>query len=47
MALLSVTEARARILSQFKSVAPETIPLTESANRILAMDIIASDDLHC
>jgi len=45
MALLSVTEARARILSQFKPVASETISLVKSANRILAMDIIAADDL--
>ena len=45
MALLSVAEARTRILSQFKPVAPETISLSEAANRILAMDVIAADDL--
>ena len=45
MALLSVAEARTRILSQFKPVAPETISLSETANRILAMDVIAADDL--
>jgi len=45
MALLSITEARTRILAQFKPVASETIPLVKSANRILAMDIVAADDL--
>ena len=45
MTLLSVAEARARILSQFKPVAAETIALAQSANRILAIDIIAADDL--
>ena len=45
MALLSVEQARTRILSQFQSVKTETIPLTESANRILAVDIRAEDDL--
>ena len=45
MALLSVTEARTRILSQFKPVASETISLIKSANRILAIDIVAADDL--
>ena len=45
MTLLSVAEARARILSQFKPVATEIIPLIHSAGRILAMDIVAADDL--
>ncbi len=45
MALLSVAEARARILSQFIPVALETISLSEAANRILAMDIVAADDI--
>jgi len=45
MTLLSVEQARARILSQFQPVTSETISLTESDNRILAVDIIAADDL--
>jgi molybdopterin molybdotransferase len=45
MTLLSVEEARARILSQFQPIASETIALTQSTNRILAMDIVAADDL--
>lgn len=45
MSLLNVTEARTRILSHFKPVAPETISLAKSANRVLALDIVAADDL--
>ena len=45
MSLLSVEEARTRILSQFQPVETETISLTESANRILSVDIAAADDL--
>ena len=45
MTLFSVEEARARIFSQFQPVLTESISLAESANRILAMDIVAADDL--
>ena len=45
MSLLSVEEARARILSQFQPVPTESIPLTESGNRILSADIVAADHL--
>jgi len=45
MTLLSVEQARVRILSQFQLVSSEIISLVQSANRILAMDIIAADDL--
>ena len=45
MTLLSVDEARERILSQFHPVKTETLPLAESSNRVLAEDIHASDDL--
>jgi len=45
MSLLSVEEARKRILSHFEPVAIEKIRLTDSANRVLAMDIVAADDL--
>ena len=45
MALLSVDEARARILSHFKPIGTETLPLTESAHRVLAMDVAAQNDL--
>ncbi len=40
-----MNEARERILSQFKPVKTETVPLTESSNRVLAEDIQAADDL--
>jgi len=43
--MLSVTEARERILSHFQATAEETIPLSECANRILAVDIVAAHDL--
>jgi molybdopterin molybdotransferase len=43
--MLSVTEARERILSHFQSTAEENIPLIECANRVLAGDVIAAHDL--
>ncbi len=45
MSLLSVDEARERILSHFHPVKTETLPLAESSNRVLAEDIHAADDL--
>ncbi len=45
MNLLSVTEARQRILSHFQPVAAETLPLAECAKRVLAQDIAAATDL--
>jgi molybdopterin molybdotransferase len=45
MKLLSVAEARERILSHFQPVAAETLPLVECAQRVLARDISASTDL--
>jgi molybdopterin molybdotransferase len=45
MTLLSVEQARTRILSQIQPVSTEIITLAESASRILATDIIAADDL--
>jgi molybdopterin molybdotransferase len=45
MSLLSVDEARERILSQFQPVKTETLPLAESSNRVLAQDVRAADDL--
>ena len=45
MTLLSVEQARTRILAQFQPVASESITLTESAKRILATDIVAADAL--
>ncbi|MGE5643703.1 MAG: gephyrin-like molybdotransferase Glp [Byssovorax cruenta] len=45
MSLLSVNEARERILSQFHAVKTQTLPLAESSNRVLAADIHAADDL--
>ena len=45
MSLLSVDQARERILSQFQPVTTETLPLAGCSNRVLAQDIAASDDL--
>ncbi|MEW6403101.1 MAG: gephyrin-like molybdotransferase Glp [Chloroflexota bacterium] len=43
--MLSVAEARERILSHFKAVASESVPLAACANRVLAVDIRAATDL--
>ncbi len=43
--MLSVTEARERILSHFQTTATESIPLIACANRVLAIDIAAMHDL--
>ncbi len=45
MTLLSVTDARERILSKFQPVATVSLPLVESLNRILANDVTATSDL--
>ena len=45
MTLLSVSEARDRILSQFQAVKTETLPLVDSLHRVLAQDVRAQDDL--
>ena len=42
--MLSVNEARERILSHFQTTATETIPLIATANRVLAVDISSSID---
>jgi molybdopterin molybdotransferase len=44
MALLSVDQARERILSQLQPVTSETIKLIDCANCVLAQDVVASDD---
>jgi molybdopterin molybdotransferase len=43
--MLSVAEARERILSHFQPVATESLPLIVCANRVLAVDIAAANDL--
>ncbi len=43
--MLSVAEARERILSQFKPVATESLSLVACGNRVLAVDIAAATDL--
>jgi molybdopterin molybdotransferase len=43
--MLSVTEARERILSHFQVTAEENFPLIECAGRVLAEDITAAHDL--
>ncbi len=45
MSLLSVNDARERILSQFHPVKTETLPLVDASNRVLAQDVHADDDL--
>ena len=45
MSLLSVKEARKRILSHFQPVGTETLPLAECARRVLATDVAAKNDL--
>jgi molybdopterin molybdotransferase len=45
MSLLSVDQARERILSHFQPVTTETLPLAGCSNRVLAQDIAASNDL--
>ncbi len=45
MTLLSVEQARARILAQFHPVSTETIQLTKALDRVLAVDIKAATDL--
>lgn len=43
--MLSVTEARERILSHFQAAAEELLPLSQCADRVLAVDISAPHDL--
>ena len=45
MSLLSVKEARKRILSHFQPVRTETLPLARCARRVLATEITAKNDL--
>jgi molybdopterin molybdotransferase len=45
MSLLSVDQARERILSHFQPVTTETLPLTACSQRVLAQEILASSDL--
>lgn len=45
MTLLSVDEARKRILARLHPVSTETLPLTACIQRVLAADIAATDDL--
>ena len=45
MTLLSVDQARERILSHFQPVTTETLPLTGCSRRVLAEDIAATTDL--
>jgi molybdopterin molybdotransferase len=45
MTLLSVDQARERILSNFQPVTTETLPLTGCSNRVLAQEIVAANDL--
>lgn len=44
MTLLSVDQARERILSNFQPVTTETLPLTGCSSRVLAQDVRAAND---
>src|SRR5574339_609056 len=44
MTLLSVDEARIRILSHFAPVESESVSLMEAADRVLAQNVIANSD---
>ena len=43
--MLSVAEARARILEHFQPLGRETVPIAEAAGRVLGADVQASHDL--
>ncbi len=43
--MLSVEEARDRILAHFQALEPETIPILEALNRVLAEDIVSDMDI--
>ena len=45
MTLLSVDQARERILSHFQPVSMEILPLAECSNRVLSEDVAAANDL--
>lgn len=45
MSLLSVDEARTRILTHFQPIGAETLPLAKCARRVLAVEIRANHDL--
>ena len=45
MSLLSVAQARERILSHFEPVSTETLPLAGCSNRVIAQQIVAPIDL--
>ena len=45
MSLLSVDQARERILSHFQPVSTETLPLAGCSHRVLAQDVAATSDL--
>ncbi|HSO10817.1 MAG TPA: gephyrin-like molybdotransferase Glp [Anaerolineales bacterium] len=45
MSMLSVQQARERILFQFNPVGTESIPLAACVNRVLGVNIIAAEDL--
>lgn len=45
MSLLSVDQARERILSHFQPVTTETLPLADCSQRVLAQEIAATSDL--
>src|SRR5512136_953169 len=43
MELLSVEDARQRVLKHFRPVGKQTLPLQECAGRVLASDILSTD----
>ena len=45
MSLLSVDEARSRILAHLQPIGSETLPLAECARRVLAANVTAQNNL--
>ena len=45
MSLLSVDQARERIIFHFQPVTTETLPLAECSQRVLAQEVVAANDL--
>ena len=43
--MLSVAEARARILERFSALGSETVPISDASGRVLASDIVAAHDV--
>src|ERR1041385_7880552 len=45
LTMLSVSDARTRLLENFHPLDPETLPIDQAAGRVLAVDVTATQDL--